>query len=75
MMPWHTDEDGVTWGRKGQGKISPASTPLDFTEDFSLQAECDVMEANFFEVGVIHERGFVQVSQGRDGWFNVAIEN
>ena len=50
------------------------STPPDFTEDFSMEAECQIMEAAFFEFEVIHERGFSQVSKGRDGWYNVFIE-
>lgn len=50
-----------------------AQTP-DFTEDFSMQAEVDVMEAIFFETEVIHDRGFAQVTKGRDGWYNVFIE-
>lgn len=44
-------------------------------EDYSMEAECMVMEAIFFETEVIHNRGFARVTQERDGWYLVAIDS
>jgi len=73
MMPWITDENGITWGKKGQGKIFPGNTP-DFAKDFGIDAEVEVAEVLMYEGGVIHSEGFVKATQDRDGWFNVTLQ-